>query len=109
MEEFKIENATDENLMKSLITGNTQRKRTKYSDPTYVNSYLNLGIASNQWEKFFPASEKARRYEAFMSSPNELLSHPVMQQQFQGDTKKYFSALISSMLDNDYEGLKTCK
>lgn len=107
IDEFKIESVTEENVLKNLITGNTQRKRAMYADPTYVESYLNLAIASNHWEKFFPASEKARRYEAFTSSAEELLDHPWMKQQYQGDMKKYFEGLVALMLDNDWAGLKT--
>ena len=94
------------NLLKNLITGNTQRSRQMRKDPTYQDSFINFFLASNNVEQMVPAEEGARRFECYHSDVKPLLQHPFYKKLFP-DKASYFSALNDVLMAENGLGLMT--
>lgn len=94
-------------LMKNLLTGETQRVRTMYSDPKYVESFLNMYAITNHVNQLVPAGEGARRYFVMHSDTKALLDTPLYKALYRGNEKSYFDSIMHDMYSQDCLGLRT--
>ena len=99
-------NEGQNNIVKNLITGDTQRVREMYKDTVYKESFLNLGFASNN-DWFISAGTGARRYFILRSDCAELINYYKASHAEITDKLKYFSWLRKLLTDNDNAALKT--
>lgn len=117
IDECNIKTTSEAGIIKNIITGEEIRDRAMYSDPVYRENYTNIATSSNN-RSFMVGMEKNRRSYFLTSELEPLLRHPIYSQ-FQPaadanstilpppDAEAYFISLRSSMMANNYEGLKT--